>query len=380
MADPCWYPLLSLPPYPAERFAPLADRLARLLMTKNDLLLIQGEAMLALESVAVSLSRPGMHILNVVTSPYGLYFSQWLRRGGAEVHDVKAPSGYPITPAAFDQALDAMPTLDAVVLAHGEAASGIVNPLSEIAARVRQRQALLVVDAVASVGGHTLDVDGLGIDIAVIGPQKALGGPAGLSAVSVSARAWLRLMTPAGYAQSCLSLTELKRQWLDRGRGALPGTPSAGDFWALESALDRLENEGLVALINRHLKAAQATRAGLRALGVVPWVSDEACASSLVTAAPVPEDVDTDALIADALALGAAISPGVGVIAHQLVRLHHSGIHAVFPSVLTNVVAYGAALARHGCPADVAAAAAVITHHYLPLPGAAGHQHTEPTL
>ncbi|PLR32869.1 aspartate aminotransferase [Chimaeribacter californicus] len=380
MADPCWYPLLSLPPYPAARFAPLADRLAQLLMTKNDVLLIQGEAMLALESVAMSLSRPGMHILNVVTGPYGLYFSQWLRRGGAEVHDAKAPSGYPITLSAFDQALDAMPALDAVVLAHGEAASGIVNPLSEIAARVHRRHALLVVDAVASVGGHTLDVDGLGIDVAVIGPQKALGGPAGLAALSVSARAWPRLLTPAGYAQSCLSLTELKHQWLDRGRGALPGTPSAGDFWALESALDRVENEGQIALINRHLKAAQATRAGLRALGVVPWISDDACASSLVTAAPVPEKVQAEALLADALSLGAAISPGVGVIAHQLVRLNHSGVHAAFSTVLTNVVAYGAALARNSYPADIAAAAAVITHHYLPLPGPVGGEHAEPTL
>lgn len=380
MADPCWFPLLSLPPYPAERFAPLADRLAALLMTHNDLLLIQGEAMLALESVAVGLSRPGMHILNVVTSPYGLYFSQWLRRGGAQVHDAKASSGYPITLDAFDQALAAMPALDAVVLAHGEAASGIVNPLGEIAARVRQRGALLVVDAVASVGGHTLDVDGLGIDVAVIGPQKALGGPAGVSAISVSARAWPRLVTPAGYAQSCLSLAELKRQWLDRGRGALPGTPSAPDFWALESALDRLEQEGHIHLINRHLKAAQATRAGLRALGVVPWISDDACASSLVTAAPVPEKVDADALLADALSLGAALSPGVGPIARQLVRLHHTGAQAAFPAVLANVVAYGAALARNGHPADVAAAAAVITHHYLPRPGPPGDAHAEPTL
>lgn len=380
MADVAWHPLLNLPPYPPSRFAPLADRLARLLGTRHDVLLFQGEAMLALEAVAVSLARPGQHLLNVVSSPYGLYFSQWLRRGGAEVHDAKARSGYPLTLNAFDQALAAMPKLDAVVLAHGESASGILNPLAEIAERVRRRGALLVVDAVASFGAHTLEVDALGIDIAVIGPQKALGGPAGVSALSVSPRAWAQLATPPAWAQSCLSLPELKRQWLGRGRQALPGTPSALDFWALESALDRLDQEGLVSLINRHLKAAQATRAGLRALGIVPWQPEDAYASALLTAAPVPAGVDIDALLTDAAGLGAEISAGVGPIARQLVRLHHTGAQAAFPTVLANVAAYGAALARAGCPVDIAAAAAVITHHYLPPPSPAPTLHSEPTL
>ena len=69
-----WSLLLDVPAYPAEGYAGLADRLARLLKTRNDLLLVQGEAIVALEAAAASLASPRVKALNVVTSPYGLWF------------------------------------------------------------------------------------------------------------------------------------------------------------------------------------------------------------------------------------------------------------------------------------------------------------------
>ncbi len=77
---------LDVPNYPADRYAPLADRLRRLLATQSELVFIQAEALLALEASAISLARPGVTALNIVTSPYGAYFGTWLRRGGATVH------------------------------------------------------------------------------------------------------------------------------------------------------------------------------------------------------------------------------------------------------------------------------------------------------
>ena len=88
------------------------------------------------------------------------------------------------------------PAINLVALVHAESASGILNPLARDRATRRARGALVVVDAVASFGGHALDVDALGIDIAVIGPQKALGGSSGVSAISVSQRAWALIDRP----------------------------------------------------------------------------------------------------------------------------------------------------------------------------------------
>ena len=357
-------PLLNPPAFPADRYAPLADRLKALLRTRNDLLFVQAEAILALEATAASLARPGLVALNVVTSPYGGFFGQWLRRGGGTVTDVAAIGGQPIGIEAVKAALDAVPQLDLVSVVHGETSSGIVNPLPEIAALVKARGALLVVDAVASFGGHTLDVDRLGIDVCVTGPQKAMGGPAGLSIASVSPAAWAAMARAATFSPSNLSLPDIKTNWLDRGRGVVPGMPSALEFWALEAALDRLDAEGLPQRIARHQLAARASRAALRAMGVEPWVADEAQASTLVTAAPVPAAIDADALITAGLELGVTFTPGFGEVRGRLVRLDHTGVRAAFSPVLANVVAYGTALGGLGHEVNVGAGVAAVAAAY----------------
>lgn len=357
-------PLLDVPAFPASGFAPLADRLKRIFATGNDLLFVQAEALLALEAAATSLGRPGLVAVNVVTSPYGTYFGAWLRRCGAEVTDVVAPSGQPVAVEAVAGAIEALGRVDLVAIVHGEAANGLLNPLEEVAALAKAAGALLVVDAVASAGGHVVDIDGLGIDIAVLGPQKALGGPVGLSLVTVSARAWAAMQAAPRFSPSLLSLLDIKEAWFDRGRGALPGTPPPLEFHALAVAVDRLEAEGLDVRIARHQRAAQASRAGLRALGVEPWIADDARASALVTAAPVPEGIDASALIAAAAAFGVALGRGFGDIEHRLVRLDHTGSRAAFGPALANVTAYGAALQALGHPADIGAGAAAVAAVY----------------
>jgi aspartate aminotransferase-like enzyme len=352
-------PLLDLPPFPADRYAPLADRLKRVLSTTSDAIFVQAEAILALEATATSLGRSGLKALNIVTSPYGGFFGSWLRRAGADVHEVVAEAGQPVSIDAVQAALDAQQRVDLVAMVHAETSSGIVNPLSEVAELVRARGALFVVDAVASVGGHTLELDALGIDVCIVGPQKALGGPAGLSVAAISPRAWLEMArTPPTrpYVPSVLSLLDIKANWLDTGRGPVPGMPSALEFWALDAALDRVEAEGLPALIARHQRAADATRAGLRALGVSPWVADDSDASTLVTAAPVPAGVGPTALVAAAATHGVTLSPGFGAVRDRLVRLDHTGPHANIEQVLANLTAYGSALRALGITADLDAA------------------------
>ncbi|ABC93173.1 probable aspartate aminotransferase protein (plasmid) [Rhizobium etli CFN 42] len=362
MFDPHWNALHGVPAYPVERYGALADRIGGILMSRNDVLLMQAEATVALEAVAVSLARPGLSALNVVTSSYGSWFGQWLRRGGAAVRDVAAQPGLPIEIEAVAKALDAGPHVDLLAVVHAESASGILNPLTRIMALAQARGIVTVVDAVASVGGHPLDIDGLGIDIAVIGPQKALGGPAGVSALSVSRRAWQLILRDGTPRDSILSLADLKT-WVDGGRRGLPGTPSPLEFFALEATLDRIEAEGLESVIARHALAASATRTGLTALGAGAWVPS-AKASNLVTSVAVPESLTPAALITTARRLGVELTEGVGTAPARLLRLNHTGPRAAFQPVLANVAAFGAALRQAGHPSDIAAAAEAISAAY----------------
>ncbi|KAB0679116.1 aminotransferase class V-fold PLP-dependent enzyme [Aureimonas leprariae] len=350
---------LDVPPFPASGFATLADRIAALLGTGGDVLLVQGEAIVALEAVAASLAAPTVHALNIATSPYGALFGGWLRRGGASVTDLRpAVAGRPIAIEAVASAFAADTGINAVALAHAESATGMLNPLAEIAALARARGALVIVDAVASVGGHALDMDALGVDVAVIGPQKALGGSSGLSAVALARRVWPFLDRPGATADSILSLMDHKRLWLDRGRGALPGMPSALEFRALDAALARIEAEGIDAAVARHDRAARAVRASLPKLGVDPWVENLAEASALVTAAVLPDRIDRAAFL-DALPLGATgIDAAIGEPGGRVVRINHTGSRADREPVLASVTAFGLTLRRCGAGPDVDGAVA----------------------
>ncbi len=351
-----WNPLRRIDPYPLDRQRVLADRIGTLLSSSGTTVLVPGEAIVALEAVARALGRPGVRALNVITSPYGGLFGDWLAHAGADVVDLTAEPGLPVETVAVQAALTDAPPFDVLIVVHGEAASGIVNPLAAVAALAHAAGAIVVVDAVASVGAHRLDADGDGLDIVVVGPQKALGGPASISSVTIGPRGEAALRRDP--LQSSVVLPE-------PGAVVPLGTSDPLSFWALEAALDAVEAEGIEARIARHALAAGAARAGLRALGSVPWVPEDASASGLVTTARVPDGVDASALLRRIVALDpAAASAGVGLASARFVRLNHTGDRAAFAPVLSAVVAYGHAVHALGTPVEIGAAAEAVARAY----------------
>ncbi|MDP9836758.1 aspartate aminotransferase-like enzyme [Neorhizobium huautlense] len=365
MTSDRWTALLDIPAFPAERYASIANRLGAILQTRNDIAMVQAEAIVALEAAATSIIRPGMKAINIVTSPYGRWFGDWMRRAGGEVIDVTATAARAIEVEAVSAAIKAHPDARVLSLVHAESASGICNPLSDIVALARSSNLLTVIDAVASVGGHELDVDALGIDIAVIGPQKALAGPAGLSALSISPSAWDLILKPGALTNSTLSLADLK-PWIDGGYGAPAGTAVPLEWHALDAALDRIESEGLKEVIARHQRAASATRAGLVALGATCW-ANAGTGSNLVTTAEVPDGISIDSLLAATAQFGQPLAAGVGPGAERLIRFTHTGQQARFETVMASISAFGDALKQSGHAVDIAAACTSVIEHYVAI-------------
>src|SRR5581483_5643980 len=177
--------------------------------THRDCILVQGEAILSLEAAARGLGGPGARALNVVTGPYGAIFGDWLRQTGAEVDDLAVEFDRAVTTDQVRDSLTRAGAVDLVSIVHTEAATGVVNPLREIAAAVKDAGALLVVDAVASIGADPLDIDAWDLDVTVVAAQKALAGPTGAAAVVVGERGWERLRSnPAAPRRSILSLLD----------------------------------------------------------------------------------------------------------------------------------------------------------------------------
>jgi aspartate aminotransferase-like enzyme len=345
------------PTVDAAQYAAIEDRLASLLHTRRDTSVIGGEAILALEALARGVGGPDTRALNVVTGPYGAMMGHWLGAAGGDVRTIGAPDGHVVGGDQLCAALAQQPA-DVVCVVHAEAATGIVNPLAALAEATHEAGAVLLVDAVASVAAEPLEIDGLGLDAVVIGPQKAMGGPAGVCGLIADDSVWRLIESnPAAPRDSILSLADLRDRWIASERTALPFVPHHLEMLALDQALGRLESEGLDVVIARHGHARDAARAGLAALGLELWVVADVDAAAVATVARPPAGVAAATLLGS-VRLPGPVEAAPGSLADVALRIVHSGAAASLDAVLLSVAAVGDALAQLGVPVDVAGALA----------------------
>jgi pyridoxamine---pyruvate transaminase len=346
-----------------EEFRETERLLAEVFRTNNDVVLMQGEAVLGLEAAARGLVRPGTRCLNLVSGVYASWFGDWLREYGADVHEVRVPYDEAIDPAAVEQALASHGPFELVSIVHSETPSGVENPLREIGPLAHDHGALVLADVVSSLGGTTLLIDEWNVDLAVAGPQKCLAGPPGMSLITLSPRAWEAMESnPAAPRGSFLSLLDWKHHWIEGGRVAFPYTPSVADVHGVHAALsDVLDGGGVDASVARHTLAARAARAGVRALGLELWPRSETYATTCVTAVRPPSTVGVAELLSHVREhYGVMLSGGYGELKHKLVRLGHMGpaSRSLYP--LVAVAALGRGLTDLGAAVDLAAGAEAV--------------------
>ena len=242
---------------------------------------MQGEAVLGLEAAARSLVRPGTKVLNLVQGIFGKGMGYWLKDFGAELHEIEVPYNDAVDPADVERYLDEHPGDRARHRRPLRDAVGHAAATSPRSGRSRSaRGALTLVDCVSSLGGIPLETDAWQLDVCVAGPQKCLGGPPGMSLMTVSDGGLGAHPGEPGRAprpRSCRCST-------GRSSGStaskFPFTPSVSDLHGVEAACDELLEEGLEASIARHERAAPACRAGVRAMGLELWPrSDEIAAA-----------------------------------------------------------------------------------------------------
>jgi pyridoxamine--pyruvate transaminase len=336
------------------RYRGTEQNLRQVFRTRNDILLMQGEAILGLEAAARALVRPGAQVLNLVQGIFGKGMGYWLKDFGAELHELEVPYNEAVDPVAVEAYLDAHPDIELVTIVHSETPSGTYCDISAIGPIAREHGALTLVDCVSSLGGMRLETDDWQLDVCVAGAQKCLGGPPGMTLMSVSEVAWERAAAnPAAPRASYLSMLDWKEQWLEGDK--FPFTPSVSDLHGVEAAVDELLEEGLETSIERHARAAAACRAGARALGLELWPRTDEIAADCVTAIAVPEGL-TDAQVRAHCRerYGVMISAGQG--AGNLVRIGHMATSARGLYPVIGLAALGQTLLDLGARVDVGAA------------------------
>jgi aspartate aminotransferase-like enzyme len=351
---------LDVAPVNAAEYADIEDQCGRLFGTRESPLVFQGEATVALEAVARGLGRPAGRALNLVTGPYGTTFGRWLAEAGTDVDNVVTPFDRAVSPDQVEQALDRFGPVDMVSVVHAEAATGVVNDLAAIAKVARSRGALLVVDAVASVGAEPLAIDDWHLDVVVLSTQKALAGPAGASIVALSPGAWAALSeNPAPWRTSVLSLLDWRDRWVLAGRAVLPVLPSHLETRALGAAAARAMSEGLDAIVARHQAAAAATRAALAPLDLKPWVEQPGEAASVATLVRAPA-VGAGEFVRACMANWhdgvAPITVAPLSLSEQALRVNHTGRRANLATVWSAVGALAGGLRALGHAPDLGTA------------------------
>ncbi len=342
-----------------DHFRETEALLASVFRTSNDVVLMQGEAVLGLEAAARGLVRPGMRCLNLVSGVYAAWFGDWLREYGADVEEIRVSYDEAIDPAEVKQVLADRGDIELVSVVHSETPSGVENPLGEIGPLAHAHGALMLADVVSSLAGTELLTDEWHVDIAVAGPQKCLAGPPGISLIAVSPAAWEAMeANPGAPRGSFLSLLDWKHTWIDGGRTAFPYTPSVADMNGVRAALREVLDDGLEATIEAHARAARACRAGVRAMGLELWPRSETYAANCVTAVRAPSGVAVPALLSHVRErYGVMLSGGYGELKEKLIRLGHMGpaSRSLYP--LVAVSALGRGLLDLGISVDVGAGA-----------------------
>ncbi len=348
------------------QYLEIMDRTSAMLRTvfctENRLTLpISGTGSAGMEACVVNLVEPGDTMLVVVAGVFGGRMAEVARRAGATVHTIDVAWGETASAEQIQAALEAHPDTKLVGLVHAETSTGAHQPLVEISQVVHQANALLLVDAVTSLGGIELRVDDWQIDACYSGTQKCLSCPPGLSPVTFSPAAEAKIADRATPVQSWyLDLSLIQSYW--GGPRSYHHTAPINMTYALHEALAIVLEEGLDARIARHARNHRALRAGTEALGL-RYIPERSLTT--LNALTVHEGVDDARVRARLLGdWGIEIGAGLGPFAGKAWRIGLMGEGSSRRSVDLVLGALETLLAEQGAPVERGAALAAAAASY----------------
>ena len=318
-------------------------RLREVCRTSSDVLLFTSSGTGAFESAVANLVSPGDPHLVVSSGNFGERWVALTRAYGAEVDHLRYAWGETPDPDDVRARLRERGA-KAVWVVHSETSTGVVADIQALARAAKEAGALIVVDAVSSLGAVPCETDAWGLDVVVSGSQKALMTPPGLGLCAVSEAAF------AATGSSPRFVFDWERTRTAQRKLDAAFTPAVSLIAGLDVALGLLLEEGLEAAFDRHVRLGRAARAGVKAMGLELFSPDED-RSAVVTAVRAPDGADTgDVVKALRDRFGMTIAGGQGELQGAIFRLGHIGWFDVF-DIATMLAAIELVLADLG--ADV---------------------------
>jgi aspartate aminotransferase-like enzyme len=330
-------------------FSEVREGLKRLVQTRQDVLVPACTGTGAMEAAAANTLSAGDRVI-VVNA--GAFAQRWLaicKAYSLHVVELAAPHGETVAPDRIAQAMRENPDVRAVLVQHSESSTGVLHDVRAYAQVTRGTGAILIVDAVSSLGIAELPMDAWEIDVVVSASQKGLMLPPGLGLLALSEKAWAaaaRSTLPKYY----LDLTE-ERKYASRNEARF--TPAVSIMVGLREVLRMIEAEGLANVLRRHDRLSRATRAGAEALGLTLF--PKTTASPALTAVQVPAGLDADRVVERfASSHNITIDGGRGPTKGKIFRIGHMGYVDDF-DVTSALAALEQVLHELGHPVDFGA-------------------------
>jgi aspartate aminotransferase-like enzyme len=330
-------------------FVEVRAGLKRLFQTEQDIIPLACSGTGAMEAALVNTLSADDPVAIVTAGKFGERWVEIARAYGLRVTELQAPYGETVAPERLAETLRAHPGIKAVLTQHSETSTGVLHDVRSYAAVARASEAILIVDAVSSLGIADLPMDAWGVDVVVSGSQKGLMLPPGLGFCALGERAWAlaRTSTLPKYYFDLVA----ERKTVVKNEAHF--TPAVGLIVGLREVIRMLESEGLANVFRRHDRLARATRAGVEALGLS--VFPRATPSPAVTAVLAPSGTDSEKIVsAYSTAHNITIAGGQGEMKGKVFRLGHMGYAAEF-DVLVALGALEQVLAELGEPVDLGA-------------------------
>ncbi len=291
--------------------------------TENALTLpVSAPGSAGMEACFVNLVEPGDRIIVCQNGVFGGRMAENVQRFGGEVILVEDEWGKPVSPEKVRAAFAAHDGVKALAFVHAETSTGVRSDAESLCAIAREHEALVIMDAVTSLGGIDVDLDGWGVDAVYSGTQKCLSCPPGISPVSFSQRAVETVQNRQSSVPSWfLDKKLVMGYWGEGAKRTYHHTAPVNSLYALHEALVMLEEEGLENTWDRHRRNHEALRAGLEAMGLSMLVDEEWRLPQLNTVI-IPEGVDEARVRARLLnTYSLEIGAGLGALAGKVWRI-----------------------------------------------------------
>jgi serine---pyruvate transaminase len=318
-------------------------RLREVYRTEHDVLMYTTSGTGAFESAVANLTSAGDRQLVLSAGNFGERWAGMVKAFGADLVHVRLEWGETPEPEDLRSALADAGDVRVVYLTHSETSTGVVCDVQALTAVAKEAGALVVVDAVSSLGAVPLETDAWGIDVVVSGSQKALMCPPGLAFASVTPAA----LEAAATATAPRYVMDWERTRKAQAKFDAPFTPAISIVRALDVALGLLLAEGLEGAFDRHARLGRACREGAKAMGLELFSPDEE-RSAVVTAIRSPDGVDATEVVKSLRdRFGITIANGQAELKGKIFRIGHIGWFDVF-DITTALAAVELVLADAG--------------------------------